>query len=202
MKQEVLNGIFELLRTNKAFPNYHGERRIDIFINYFLTRILTNYLGIEAKFICPEFPLKKDGNNLSTKLDYLCTAGNQIIFCELKTDRASLKVGQADIYKACKWDDCLANLAEITKAVKNKAHQEKYRTLTEEIDKLNFSVATPLIRIIYLSPLPHDNSFFAKGVLIKNSKLLGDLDVKLNDDEIIVWKFIKSLQLSIFEILN
>ena len=55
--QNPLEGIFELLLKNKKFPNYQAERRIDIFINYFIERILSKYLEKDVKFICPEFPI-------------------------------------------------------------------------------------------------------------------------------------------------
>ena len=56
MSAKVLNGILSLLKENQKFPNYQAERRVDIFINYFLERILTKFLGEKVKFICPEFP--------------------------------------------------------------------------------------------------------------------------------------------------
>ena len=53
--EEVLN----LLKENKKFPNYAAERRIDIFINLFIEKILTAHFKQEVVFVAPEFPLKK-----------------------------------------------------------------------------------------------------------------------------------------------
>lgn len=44
MSKGFLDILFELLAKNNALPNYQAERRIDIFINHFLERILTEYL--------------------------------------------------------------------------------------------------------------------------------------------------------------
>ena len=79
MTQSILEGIFKLIIENKTLPNYQAERRIDIFINYFISRIISSYLGNKTEFICPEFPLKKQKNNQSTKIDYLCKSENEII---------------------------------------------------------------------------------------------------------------------------
>ena len=80
MTKDFLEPLFNLLVANKEFPNYQAERRIDIFINYFVERILSSYLEKETIFVCPEFPLKKANTNQSTKLDYLCKTKNEIVF--------------------------------------------------------------------------------------------------------------------------
>lgn len=200
MKHPILEGIFKLIINNKALPNYHAERRIDIFINYFIERILSSYLGKETIFICPEFPLKKADTNQSTKLDYLCKTENEIIFVELKTDAFSLKTVQANIYLECKWDQCLSDFITITNSVTNKTHKEKYNTLVSAINELKFPLGIPNIRIIYLSPLPKENSLFAKSISIIKLKKLNDLRITLHKDENIVWNFLNKLDLYIFEI--
>lgn len=94
---EILN----LLRDNKQFPNYAAERRIDIFINLFLEKILSAYYEKKVIFIVPEFPLKKnETSNQTSKLDYLCAfeETKQPIFVELKTDVISFNSNQARFY--------------------------------------------------------------------------------------------------------
>lgn len=200
MNQSILEGIFNLIIENKTLPNYQAERRIDIFINYFISRIISSYLGNKTEFICPEFPLKKQKNNQSTKIDYLCKSENEIIFVELKTDTSSLKASQANMYLECNWNQCLYNFKIITNSVTNKIHKKKYKTLTSVIDRLEFSSDKTTIRIIYLSPLPKENSIFAKNISIINPNKLNELQIPLYEDEGIVWEFIKALDLYIFEI--
>lgn len=94
---ETLQGIFDLLTSNKSFPNYQAERRVDIFINYFTKKILDSFLQEETKFVCPEFPLKLKESNRSTKLDNLYATASRPIFIELKQmhfllNRVKLKV--------------------------------------------------------------------------------------------------------------
>ncbi len=197
MKQDPLEGIFELLLKNKEFPNYHAERRIDIFINYFIERILSSYLSKDVKFICPEFPIKKETSNLSTKLDYLCTTNDEIIFVELKTDDSSFKEQQADIYLNCEWEKCLKDLEAIMSAVKKKSHKLKYEVLNNTITSLKFKT-TPSIRIIYLSP--PINIARLKKFTTKKIVELATLLVSHTENETTMWNFIKDLNLSIFEI--
>lgn len=202
MHQDFLNSIFNILIENKKFPNYQAERRIDIFINYFLEKILSEYLGKSITYVCPEFPIKKKGNNLSTKLDYLCKSEDEIIFVELKTDESSLMAEQAEIYLNCNWANCKSDLQEIIKAVKNKKHLEKYNTLNAVINKMYVTNANPSLRVIYLSPLSNQKSKFTKEVEILNAKKISDLSTPILPDDQILWTLIGKLDLYIFEVVK
>ena len=151
-----LDEIFKLISANKDFPNYQAERRIDIFINYFLTRILKEYLGNESEpiYICPEFPIKKEKGNRSTKLDYLCKTENEIIFVELKTDSESFDKEQAEIYLNCNWQKRIEGLDNIISAEKRKVYKIKYNRLYEILKKYDLIESSKKIRIIYISPVP------------------------------------------------
>lgn len=199
MSNDVLNKILGLLLENKKFPNYHAERRIDIFINYFLTRILSQYLDRPVEFICPEFPIKKEKNNQSTKLDYLCKSGTEMIFVELKTDKSSFSEEQSEIYLKCDWNDCVKNLKQIIKAVKIKDHKLKYVELDSAISKIE-SKNISRIRVIYISPVIDSKKF--KNTTPKNIQAIGKIDIKPQGDENVIWEFIKSLDLSVFEITH
>lgn len=199
MKEEIIQKIFDLIKENKKFPNYHAERRIDIFINYFLERILSVYLKTPTEFICPEFPIKKENNNQSTKLDYLCKSGEEIIFVELKTDEGSFSESQAEIYLNCDWSTCLINLDKIIKAVKKKAHKEKYGVLEVAIAKIK-SNSPREIRVVYICPLIDTSGF--KNTKVQNTKPISELDMSISEDEKVMWDFIKNLNLFIFEIVR
>ena len=191
--------IFDLLMANKEFPNYHAERRIDIFINYFVARILTAYLKTQAEFICPEFPLKKQNNNQSTKLDYLCKTEREIIFVELKTDTRSFSESQTEIYLNCNWKKCLTDLDQIIEAVEVKTHKLKYAVLDAAIKKIKTD-PTSKIRVLYLSPRIPTGRF--KNIKVEDIQALEELDIDIADNEKVMWDFIKKFNLSIFEIVQ
>lgn len=202
MTENFLEDLFNLLKKNKALPNYQAERRIDIFINYFIERILSSYLEKETIFVCPEFPLKKATTNQSTKLDYLCKTKNEIVFVELKTDVSSLKKEQADTYLKSSWTKCLTDLKIIFAAVKNKGHREKYNVLITTIHTIELTEENTPLRIIYISPLPNEKSEFFKAISISYPKHLKEIEFELNEEEQVVWNYLTGLGLYIFEIKN
>lgn len=201
MSSSALHSIFQLLKENKGFPNYQAERRIDIFINYFLARFLSAFLNEEVSYLCPEFPLKVAGNNRSTKLDYLCKTKTQPVFVELKTDTKSLKESQALRYINCRWQNCKAGLKEIQKATKP-VYRSKFDKLITQTDTLDTSIQIPVIRVIYISPLDKKKETAWKQVSVSNQVKLSDLKINVTEDEIMIWNFIKELDLYIFEVVN
>ena len=200
MSERILPKVFEQLVYNRDFPNSQLERRLDIFINIFLEEILTNYLGKLVTYVCPEFPIKNKENNLSTKLDYLCTSNTEIIFIELKTSKSSLKLSQAEIYLDSNWINCLSDLEEIMMAVKNKNHKASYAHLNSIINKKIISSSKNLdLKVIYISPLPLENSKFSNELNIINSKKISELLPIFKDDKLLAPLFEK-IDLYVFEI--
>ncbi len=197
MSDKIINEVIALLKKNKEFPNYQAERRIDIFINYFVDRILKSYLKKETKFICPEFPLKKNDDNRSTNIDYLCKTNDEIIFVELKTDANSLKEKQANIYIKADWRKCKNKLDDIFNSTKPK-YRAKYQNLISEIELLKFD-QNPEIRTIYLSPLEHKSDLPFKNINCSKPILIEDLDINISKDEKDLWGFILALKLYVFE---
>ncbi len=130
MKQKkFIKSLFKLLADNKKFPSYQAERRIDIFINFFLEEIVQiEYSDSKIRFVAPEFPLKKSeiGKNgkeysRSTKVDYLCIRTlpdnlSTILLIELKTDAPSYDPIQHQIYRDYNsWKKCIDGLKGIIK---------------------------------------------------------------------------------------
>lgn len=60
----------------------------------------------------------------------------------------------------------------------------------------------PLIRIIYLSPLPKENSSFKKFVKIIRPIPLKNISIEKTEGEKFAWDFLCSRNLQIFEIIN
>jgi hypothetical protein len=114
---DFLKSLLHFLVSNSKFPSYQAERRIDIFINFFLEEILSSYLGQEVLFVAPEFPLKKEESNRSTKLDYLCMydTGNEkrVVYVELKTLKKSFNEIQKNIYLKYSWKEAFDGLKTI-----------------------------------------------------------------------------------------
>lgn len=72
---QSVDQLFKHLLGNRCFPKYQLERRLDIFISYFLEDFFSdpNHFGTKVKMVAPEFPIKNEGdNNYSSKnIDYL-----------------------------------------------------------------------------------------------------------------------------------
>lgn len=198
MSAVAFESILQLLKDNKEFPNYQAERRIDIFINYFLNRLLTSFLSEETVFVCPEFPLKSTGSNRSTKLDYLCKTLTQPVFVELKTDVHSLKEKQAYSYLSCNWENCVSELQQIRSATQS-VYRAKYDKLIAAIARLGFNEKNPQVRVVYISPLPQSNNNSWTKVNIVKSKRLSEIDFLIHEQERMIWDFILELDLYIYE---
>jgi len=134
----VFNAMLDLLDENKLMPYYAAERRIDLFINLFLEKILIAYYRENVNFVVPEFPLKHRPNNQADKVDYLCAFNKtkQPIFIELKTDSISFNREQAKVYlkQATDWPSCIDGLKAI---IGNKnmrfSYREKYFQLMKRL---------------------------------------------------------------------
>jgi len=157
--------LLNLLAENKKFPAYQAERRIDIFINFFLVDILKHEIGKRQKdfqvaFIAPEFPLKKQGNNQSTNVDYLCVLedklGNKkILFVELKTDSSSFDEDQLKTYIKFRdektWRNCIEELRDIflSKGMPFEK-RKKYYNLVKVISCFKISTRKKLMKMSIL----------------------------------------------------
>jgi len=116
----IFKAMLDLLDKNRYLPNYSVERRVDLLINLFLEDILTAFYSTQVRLVVPELSLRKESNNRSDKLDYLCVFAEtkQPIFVELKTDAKSFDPKQASMYlkHSASWPKCVDKLKEIVKA--------------------------------------------------------------------------------------
>jgi hypothetical protein len=156
MRNEFLSKVIGLLEENKRFPKYQMERRFDIFINLFLPNIIQWKFGKDyiIDFIIPELPIKKEGNNQSTNLDYLvvCKTQKKAFLVELKTDPNSCKLKQLEIYIEAQ----ASGLIQIIKDIKiiynspNNHYQGKYEYLLSLLspEKIDQNLKLELIYIL------------------------------------------------------
>jgi hypothetical protein len=87
--------------ANKNLPKYPFERVVDAFLGVFLPDIVGQLWSPpgNVRLVAQEFPLK-EGSNQSTNVDYLLRVRDPEawVFLELKTDVASVRDRQAEIY--------------------------------------------------------------------------------------------------------
>jgi len=84
-----LKSLLEHLADNSRYPKYQHERRIDIFISFFLRSILERVLNEEISRVIPEFPFKKDSSFATTNIDYFAysSVAKTAYFVELRQIR-------------------------------------------------------------------------------------------------------------------
>jgi hypothetical protein len=155
MRNEFLREMINLLEVNQRFPKYQMERRVDILIYLFLPDIIRWKFGKDYKvdFIIPELPIKKEGNNLSTNLDYfvICNSKNKGFLVELKTDANSCRPEQMHQYFKVKNDrfkaiiDGIQDIIKVTK----RPYRKKYKDLLDILEnKVNSEIQLDIIYIL------------------------------------------------------
>lgn len=111
------NEIIDLLESNKEYPYYAAEKRIDLFFTFFIETILSEYFKTKVIFVAPEFPIKHTSTNRTDNADMLCVivSTGQPIYVELKTDSRSFKSSQFESYikRSESWSDSIAGLRSL-----------------------------------------------------------------------------------------
>ena len=87
-------------------PKVQIERVVGPILGFFIDRVLTATLADDPELagdyvmLCPEFPLKKAGNNQSTNIDWLLfnRTRQALVLLELKTTDTTFSVEQAEGY--------------------------------------------------------------------------------------------------------
>src|SRR4051794_2891225 len=100
--------LMDQILESAMIPKVQVERAVGPLLSIFLAPVLSATLRAdpalsgELTLLCPEFPLKKDGVNQSTNIDWLLLnpARRQLLFVELKTADTSLDAAQSAIYHA------------------------------------------------------------------------------------------------------
>lgn len=148
-----LRDLLELLSINKNYPKYQHERRIDIFLQFFLPNIIESKFGTPVAFVIPEFPLKNRDSALATNMDYLAfsKSANVAYICELKTDPLSFRKQQAERYRDALedgWAKILMDVRKISGAT-SEGYKNKYKYLLEQAESVPADVK---LKILYLAP--------------------------------------------------
>ena len=173
--EDKIEQIFELLKKWYEYPKYQLERRLDIFFSIYLPEILKEKgIYIELNDIFPEFPLKKENNNLSTNADYAIFDNNDdetnLYLIELKTEMNSISNEKKQLlyYKQVQKKKIIDLIKEIIEIQKNSKQWKKYEKLLEDIEeRYNFIKISSKEREKKTEWIVNDN----------NSKILGNIKI-------------------------
>lgn len=133
-----LASVFELLDRWRHLPAYQLERRADIFFALYLPGIVEHALGVKVDpGVIPEFPLKRDDNNQSTKVDYFLISEDRsrAFLVEFKTEMESRNEKQDAYLVAAKERGLGALLTDIPVMAAASNQQAKYVHLLSALER-------------------------------------------------------------------
>ena len=144
------------LQRNRHFPKYQLERSIDGFLSLFIEEYLSLLYHADVQYVAAEFPIKKEGNNQSTNVDYvLFRRGDSPawIFVELKTDEYSVREDQLAAYntfKDVKMRNLLRRIQEniLPKSRQKKKYQYLINTIAQSV--LEPDIDAPIM-VVYIT---------------------------------------------------
>jgi hypothetical protein len=161
-----LEELLLFLSRNKEYPYYQAERRIDIFINFFLEDIYKAAFGKNIKYVAPEFPIKSENADAETKpylnnnIDYVYfnKEDSKIIFVELKTENNSFNEDQLKRYVNAKWSQSYDFFKSILDYYEKKTsdrnhYLDKFKKLNTAINDAEIIPDKPYeIEVLYVLP--------------------------------------------------
>ena len=152
-QQMFLDQLLKLLSANRKFPKYQHERRIDLFVNFFLPEILDAEYGTAIDFVVPEFPLKNPASSLTTNVDYFAYSSKDslIYLCEFKTNAKSFDEQQLERYFQAQqdgWSRLFEDIEAVSSSTAPK-HREKYAELRKTVQAIPPDVD---ITVVYIAP--------------------------------------------------
>ncbi len=139
-----VNDFFVLLDKWRHFPAFSLEPRSEVLFALFLPTVLkeSKCVGVEVKpQIIPQFPLKKENNNQSVKVDFFALSkdGERAFLIELKTDMASIRKKQSCYLKEAQKrgiSSIMDDFKEISKSKRPKYARQKYFYLAHALSEL------------------------------------------------------------------
>ncbi len=166
-RQIFLKQLLKLLSTNRSIPKYQHERRIDLFVNFFLPEILDAEYGTPIDLVIPEFPLKKPSSAQTTNVDYFAySSKNKLIYlCEFKTTPASFDEDQLNRYFQAQedgWAKLYEDIVVVSSATEPR-HRDKYEALAKSVESVPTDVT---VRVVYIAPEATKSkldAFFPRG---------------------------------------
>lgn len=134
-----LGAVLELLDRWRHFPSYQLERRADVFFALYLPGIVEHAMGVEVDpRVIPEFPIKREDNNQSTKVDYFLLSRDRTraFLVEFKTEMESRRVEQDAYLELARARGLNVLLSHMSKMAAASAQKAKYVHLLEALEEL------------------------------------------------------------------
>ncbi len=166
--EPFFSALMQHLMQGTMIPKVQVERSIGPIIGFFLADALSTKWGDDIVMLCPEFPIRKEGNNQSTNIDWLMFSRKtqELLLVELKTTDTSFRIGQANIYgelqDAIAYEQSAAFLIDDLEEISSTSPEPgKYRNvqkmlaagLETTVDKLRDTLdRCRSARVIYLAP--------------------------------------------------
>lgn len=192
---DFVRDLFATLAANKGLPKYQLERRVDAILALFLPELLAAARGWRADVVVPEFPIKKPGSNQTTNADYALYRhpgeghGAAWVLLELKTDTASVRDTQREIYRAAKQRGMAALRRDLDQVLQATTHRQKYTRLLAALDR--YPVDAP-IEVLYLVPGAAAPALSRHGVDTLTFEALAGVEVQTYPE---AWAAFKALLL-------
>lgn len=147
MNDSFINELMMNILEGAKIPKVQVERELSPILGMFMGAILTkkfensDVFSGEYQLITPEFPLKKDGNNQSTNIDYMLfnKTKKAMVLLELKTDPSSSNANQTDTYGLLK-DKITESSAHFLKTdidsiIQSTGKKAKYEYVAKRLEK-------------------------------------------------------------------
>jgi hypothetical protein len=161
---------FNTMSDWKKLPAYKAEPRIDSFIGYYLTKFMSNELGVNILGIIPELPIRvgtvkpvyQDTKfaDSSYKVDfYLLDSLGKNYFIEFKSDSSSRNEKQDVYLREAKCFGMGKIVQGIVRIAQVSPYKNKYAHLLDKLTKLNLISSTQAytgisndIEVVYVQP--------------------------------------------------
>lgn len=143
----------------RRFPQYALERRLDVFLSLFVEEFLSTRFEAPVHMVAPEFPLHREGNHLSTHVDYLLRREGPNpawLFVEVKTSAEEVSREQLATYREAReygmrhWRRDLLSSRDAAQG--DAPRKTRYNRLLEQLAKAGAWQGEHPIEVVYLSP--------------------------------------------------
>lgn len=202
MENKFLAKLLDEFEQLNKVPKFQLERAISPLLGIFIKDVVNKKLNVSVSVSFPEFPLKHEGDNQSTNIDWLLVdrKNKTLYFIELKTDNLSYNSEQFGIYKKFKDDiekDKNAVILELQlhSIIPKTRRKDKYKSILRKLNEYKVDLSLyPFLKIVYIAPDKPDESM---NIVYDDLILLRNLPAKIKTRYIKEWyqlrKFLKSL---------
>jgi len=202
MQNKFLSRLIKEFEQLNKVPKFQIERAISPLLGIFIKEIVNKKLNVSVSVSFPEFPLKHEGDNQSTNIDWLLVdrKNKTLYFIELKTDNLSYNSEQFGIYKKFKDDiekdkNAIILELQLNSIIPKTRRKDKYKSILRKLNEYKVDLSLyPFLKIVYIAPDKPDESM---NIVYDDLILLRNLPAKIKTRYIKEWhqlrKFLKTL---------